>query len=195
MTTSTRHVLDARWIIPLAIAALAVLLQVAGGAEAWRLERAFVATEPWRLVTGHFVHLGWPHLALNLAGFGIVWALFGRALSARQWLATMLVCAAGVSLGLLWLSPGLEWYVGLSGTLHGLLAAAVLRQLLRRPDLVSTMLLLGFVAKLGWEQWAGGDPDTARLIGDAVVVDAHLYGALTGATLGCLFALARRSAA
>ena len=195
MTASTRRVLTARWIIPLAIAALAVLLQAAGGAEAWRLERELVATEPWRLVTGHFVHLGWPHLVVNLAGFGIVWALFGCALSVRQWLATIVVCTAGVSLGLLWLSPGLDWYVGLSGMLHGLVAAAALRQLLPRPDFVTVMLLLGFAAKLGWEQWAGGDPDTARLIGGAVIVDAHLYGALTGATLGCLLALARRSAA
>lgn len=195
MNASTRGVPGPGWAMPLAIAALAVLLQAAGGAEAWRLERALVATEPWRFATGHFVHLGWSHLALNLAGLGIVWALFGRALSIREWLATMLVCAAGVSLGLLGFSRGLEWYVGLSGMLHGLLAAAALRQWLLQPDLATAMLLLGLAAKLGWEQWAGGDPGTARLIGGAVAVDAHLYGALTGAALGSFLALARRSAA
>lgn len=195
MTVSTRRARLAAWTLPLAIAAFAVLLQAAGGAEAWRLERARLASEPWRLATGHFVHLGWSHLALNLAALGVVWALFGNALPARQWLATILVCAAGVSLGLLCLSPGLDWYVGLSGMLHGLLAAAAVRQLLRRRDFFDAVLLLGLAAKLGWEQWAGGDPGSARLIGGAVVVDAHLYGALTGAAWGWFLARVRRNAA
>ncbi len=195
MTDLTRRTLCPRWILPLAVVALAVLLQAAGGAETWRLERSLVASEPWRVATGQLVHLGWLHLALNLAGLGIIWALFGRILSVRQWLTTILACAAGVSLGLLCFSPDLEWYVGLSGVLHGLLAAAALVQLLRRPDRMIVALLVGLAAKLGWEQWTGGDPATARLIGGAVVADAHLYGALTGAAWGGLLALVRRSMA
>jgi rhomboid family GlyGly-CTERM serine protease len=180
--------------MPVAIAAIAVLLQAAGGAEAWRLERGLALTEPWRLASGQLVHLGWTHLLLNLSGLVIVWALFGRDLRAWEWAVAILACGAGVSLGLLGFSPGLDWYVGLSGILHGLLAAVVVVRASRQPSTLTALMLIGLAAKLAWEQFAGGESGTARLIGGAVIVDSHLYGALAGAAWGGYLVRARRSA-
>ena len=183
-----------RCVIPVALAAIATLLQLTGGAEAWRLERGLVLGEPWRLATGQLVHLGWTHLLLNLAGLAVVWALFGRELTARQWGAAIVTCALGVGAGLLAFSPGLAWYVGFSGVLHGLLAVVVLVRVSRRRAPLDLLLAAALVAKLVVERFVGGDAGTAELIGGGVAVDAHLYGALAGGGVGGVFAVMRRTA-
>lgn len=172
----------ARWALPLTLALAALLAQAFGGLEALRLERGLCLAQPWRLVTGQLMHLGWAHLAMNLAGLAIIWLILARQLPLWQWWMTVLVCAVGVNLGLLAFSPTVGWYVGLSGILHGLIAAGALAGLKRQPSL--GLLLLGLIAKLAWEQSTGQDPGTAQLIGGAVIVDAHLYGALAGVVLG-----------
>ena len=193
MTDSARRA-GHRCAIPVAVAAVAVLLQLAGGAEAWRLERALMLDEPWRLATGQLVHLGWTHLLMNLAGLAVVWVLFGRDLDARQWGAAIVACGLGVGAGLLAFSPGLAWYAGFSGILHGLLAAVVVVRVAGRPASLDLLLAAALAAKLVLEGFAGGDAGTAQLIGGAVAVDAHRYGALAGAVVGGFFAVMRRTA-
>jgi rhomboid family GlyGly-CTERM serine protease len=194
MSYSRQRATLAHWAIPIAIAATALLLQATGEIEVWRLNRGLALAEPWRLASGQLVHLGWTHLMMNLAGLGILWALFGRDLRVWQWAVAILACGAGVSLGLLLLSPDLDWYLGFSGILHGLLACVILVRTFRQPDGLTALLLVGLVAKLAWEQFAGGSATTAHLIGGTVIVDAHLYGALTGAGWGCFLELIRRRA-
>lgn len=161
------------------LALLACALQVIGGPEAWRLERALVFVEPWRLVTGHLVHVGWAHLLMNLAGAALVGFLVGHAFTAGQWAWVMLGCVAGIDLGLLAFSPGIAWYAGFSGVLHGLVAAGAVASFARAPG-TALALLAGLGVKLALEQQAAGLAGTAQLIGAPVVVDAHLYGALAG---------------
>lgn len=177
-----------RWALPAALGGAAVLLQLSGDPGAWRLERGLSLSEPWRLLTGHLVHLGWAHLAMNLAGLAVLWALLAPVMRPRHWSVVALACAAGVSLGLLAFSPGVDWYAGLSGVLHGIAAAGAVAGLRAMPA-TAGLLLAGLAIKLAFEQAAGGDPGTARLIGDAVIVDAHLYGALTGLVLATLLRL------
>lgn len=162
-----------------AVAGVAILLQLAGGPEAWRLERGLAAAEPWRLLAGHLVHVGWVHLGLNLAGLALVLALTGTALSPGQWTFVFLCCALGIDLGLLLRSPGIEWYAGLSGVLHGLLAAGALALLGRSPG--TGGLLLGGLALKLWLEQAGSPGPATALVGAPVVAEAHLYGALSGA--------------
>jgi rhomboid family GlyGly-CTERM serine protease len=193
MTYSARRA-GHRGAIPLSSAALAPLPQRGGGAEAWRLERGLVLNEPWRLATGQLVHLGWAHLLMNLGGLAVVWALFGRDLEARQWGAAIVACGLGVGAGLLGFSPGLDWYAGFSGILHGLLAAAIVVRVCRRPAPLDLLLAPALPAKLVLEQTGGGGAGTAQLIGGGVAFDAHLYGALAGAAVGGLLAVRRRAA-
>ena len=148
------------------VIAVSALLEFWGdpGRELLRFDRAAImAGEGWRLVSGHFVHLGPAHLLMNAAGMVLVWVLFGRSLSASRWLVVIVTTIAGISGGFWVFDPDLGWFVGLSGLLHGLLAAGIVLSISRqRPE--SVLLACLVVAKLGWEQLAGplpGSEDTS----------------------------------
>ncbi|HEX6929954.1 MAG TPA: rhombosortase [Gammaproteobacteria bacterium] len=170
------------WLLGIA----AIVLSLTGGdsSPAFRYERAAVLSgEWWRLATGNVVHLGVPHLLLNLAGLVLIGWIFGPGLRARQWLWLLLASGVGISAGFLLLEPQLRWYVGLSGVLHGLLLGAT--ALDRGFDWrLRGALIAGVIVKLAWEQWAGALPFTAEAAGGPVVVDAHLYGGLGGLIAG-----------
>jgi rhomboid family GlyGly-CTERM serine protease len=164
-----------------AVAAL-LALPVLGGAAAvaaLRYERAAIADgQWWRLLSCHLVHFDVRHLALNLAGLGLLWWLFVADARPRDWLGVVLAAALTVGGGLYVLEPGVAWYLGLSGVLHGVWAAAALFAWRRWPleALVTGALL---AAKLVAERALGplsGAVDAAL----PVIVAAHLYGALGG---------------
>mgnify|MGYP001823772430 FL=1 len=172
------------WYLAAAVTAIAFALQLGGeGArEALAYNREFVASgQLWRLATGHFVHLGWTHLLLNLGGLGLVFWLVGQAYNWRQWLYVTGLSVAIIDAGFWFLYPELGWYVGLSGLLHGLLAAGLLRGLVA-GDRESLVLAAFVVAKLIWEQIGGPLPGSEATSGGTVIVDAHLYGAVGGLT-------------
>jgi rhomboid family GlyGly-CTERM serine protease len=176
------------WAIPLCLAASALLVMLLGedGEGLLRYQRSEILNgEGWRLLSGHLVHLGWSHLSMNLLALALVWALLGDTLTLAGWLLLLLCCALFDGLGLLLLNPGVEWYVGLSGVLHGLFLAGSLAGLAsgRRDAL---LLLIALVAKLAWEQLAGPLPGSEAAAGGPVVVDAHLYGAIAGGATAAL---------
>lgn len=178
------------WSIPLVLCtvALIVMLLGEGVAELLRYQRASIVDGAfWRLFSGHLVHLGWAHLWLNLVGLWLIWVIAGDALSVIGWWLLLLLCALFTSLGLLLFNPELQWYVGLSGILHGLMLAGLVTRLVvdRRPDVL--LLLVVLVAKLAWEQYYGPLPGSEASVGATVVVDAHLYGAIAGAAGVTLF--------
>ena len=165
------------------------------GREVLAYERqAIAAGQFWRLVSAHFVHTGIPHMLLNLAGLWVVWYLVGRAISAYGWLLVWLVSIAGIDIGLWLLEPNLHWYVGLSGVLHGLIAAGLVASL-KTLDLELWIVLLGLVGKLAYEQLFGSLPGSEETTGIAVIVNAHLYGAIAGALCGAMLANRVRGAA
>lgn len=156
---------------------------------AFRYERTAVLDgEYWRLLTGHFVHGTTTHLLLNLAGLGIVAALFPNDYSPGEWLLIMLISIATIDLGFVFCEPQLQWYVGLSGVLHGALAAGAIAwwKHERRPLALALSALL--LAKLAWEQWRGALPFSGDM---PVIVDAHLYGAIGGALVAAVVWLRR----
>ncbi|MFE8071216.1 rhombosortase [Marinobacteraceae bacterium S3BR75-40.1] len=173
-----------RWLLPLVLSLLAVLLQMSPWLDLLRYQRSAVeAGEWWRLLTAHGVHLGYWHLLLNLLGLWLVWELVGEALSNVRWLLTLAIVALGTSVGLYLGHPQLQWYVGLSGVLHGLLVAGALGMLSRQP--VLALALLGIVTvKVGLEMLGIADSGVAELIGGRVIYAAHLYGAVSGAVVG-----------
>ncbi len=154
-------------------------------------QRDLLLTEPWRLFSAHIAHLNLVHLLLNLVGLVLVWLLVGEQLRALAWILCLLWVMLTVSLGLYLQAPHLLWYLGLSGVLHGLLATGAVVGLRRQP-LVCSLLLLVLALKLAGEQWQGADPLSSRLLGTAVLVDAHLYGALAGVVAGLGLIGARR---
>ncbi|CAN5156370.1 hypothetical protein BH24PSE2_BH24PSE2_17250 [soil metagenome] len=174
-----------------------VLVLGTGGADvtaALRWDRVALAEgELWRLVTGHLVHLNAGHLLLNVGGLGMVWLLFAPDYSVWRWGVAALAGVAAMDLGF-WISqPPLAWYVGLSGLLHTLFAAGIVRWIAAGA---ADGLLIGaiFAAKLLWEQTAGPLPFTESSAGGPVVVDAHLYGAIGGVVAAAAFAVCDRRA-
>jgi len=174
----------------LSAALLLLLLPLAGGdalRDAGRYDRARIGGgEAWRLLTGHFVHLDAGHALLNAAGLVLLWILFAGLGSPRYWLRAAGLSLLAIDAGFWCLQPGLAWYVGASGLLHGFMAAGVLA-LLRSRDPIAWPAAGVFVAKLLWEQCVGPLPFETH---GTVIVAAHLYGAL-GGTAAALLPAAR----
>lgn len=167
------------WVL-LGILLLLLALQLSGPATllALRYERsALAAGEWWRLLTAHLVHLDLRHTLLNGLGLILMWALFVRDYRARQWFLILVTSAAAIDAGLWFFSRGVDWYVGASGVLHGVMAAGVLAAL-RRREWTGFVLGAFLIGKLVYEQTTGALP----LAGPAVpvVVDAHFYGVIGG---------------
>jgi rhomboid family GlyGly-CTERM serine protease len=184
------------WLLLATIAAAAVVLEIAGDAgRAWaRFERVPVAEgEWWRLVTGHLVHLGWGHLWPNLAALGLLGLLFEDAVPAMEWAVASLCAALAIDAGLYWFAADVDWYVGLSGVLHGLAVCGAI-ELARRGSRVGFALAVGVVAKIAYEQTVGPIPFTQASAGGPVIVAAHLFGAVAGAATAAAFAVVRARA-
>jgi rhomboid family GlyGly-CTERM serine protease len=182
----------ASWLIPAAILGVSALVMLGGTAagEMLRYDRVWIGQgEAWRLVSGHFVHLGWSHLVLNGVGLLLVWFLIGGAQTMRSWVLIIAVSLASIDIAFWFRHPELYWYVGMSGLLHGLLAAGIVPRL-RHITLETGVLATLLIAKISWEQFSGPLPGSETTSGGPVVVAAHLYGAL-GGVLGAILASIR----
>lgn len=168
------------------VALLCIVLQFSGLDTDLRFDRARIAAGAWHLLlTGNFVHLGLSHLGMNMAGFVLIVALVWQHFKAWEWLVVILFSSIVVGVGLYLRDPYVDWYVGFSGTLHGLIIAGCLADLKHYPKSAALLLAL-VVAKLIWEQMGGALPGSESLAGGDVVVNSHLYGAIGGAIVGLL---------
>jgi rhomboid family GlyGly-CTERM serine protease len=176
-----RRLLTSWAVVALALLCLAF---AAGGDEARELGRyerlAIENGEYWRLVTAHLVHLSAGHLWPNVAALAILGLLLDDVFRNADWWRVAAAAAAAIDLGLYLFQPGVHWYVGLSGVLHGVVAAGAVALFMHQRALAGA-LALGLTAKLAFEQVYGAVPFTAESVGGPVVVSAHLYGALGGA--------------
>ncbi len=152
---------------------------------------ALPAGEVWRLLSANFVHLGWPHLWLNMGGFLAIGWLFADEVPTPVWAGVLLTCCLTSSLGLYWFTPEVRWVVGLSGALHGLFVFGAVCWI-RRGYRAGWGLLLGVIGKLIWEQTMGAMPMSAETVGGPVATDAHLWGALGGLCAGLVYGIWRR---
>ena len=163
------------------LASLGVILALSAagepGREALCYERQALAQgQLWRLLSAHWVHLNLRHALLNGAGLTLLWILMAREFPPRRWIGILLGSALAIDAGLWFLRPGVEWYMGASGVLHGALAAGA-AALYRRGEGLGAALLLLLVVKLIYEQHSGA----SVFVGDLpLVTDAHLFGALGG---------------
>lgn len=172
----------AAYRIPLIISVVVISLAFGGDSTASLLQferEAINNGAVWRLLTGNFVHLGWSHALLNLAGLALVWLLFNPHFSQTAWFIIFVCSLLGTTLGLFLFNPELSWYVGLSGCLHGLFIAGCIAEI-KIKNRFGYVLLTIFILKILWEQFQGPLPGTSDAAGGNVIVDAHLYGALAG---------------
>ncbi len=150
-----------------------------GLAELALVRDAVNAGEWWRLWSAHLVHTDSQHLGWNLGLLLVLGTVAHRAKMVRATLIYLLFSMPLISLGLLVLYPELQWYAGLSGVLHGLIALILLARF--HP---AAWLGLGLLAtKLTLEQanlWP------APTTGYSVVSEAHVLGFLCGMTGGLI---------
>lgn len=145
----------------------------------------------WRLLTCNVVHLGWQHLLLDTTGLVLLLLFFRDVLAPRDWWLAVLAGSLAVGLGLWFLNPETQRYVGISGVLHTLLFAGLLLSF-RHTPLINGIVFAAMAFRLWTEQQPGYDADYLReTIGGTVMVDAHLYGALASLPVTAL--LWRRS--
>lgn len=178
-----------RWRLPAVLIISSGILELFGdtGRSVLQFDRAAISVaELWRLFSGHFVHLGPSHFFLNAIGLVLVWLLVGKYFTVRQWLIVIAVSVAGIDTGLWFFDTQLTWYVGMSGFLHGMLAAGVVKGIETAPQEVM-VIGIAVLMKIMFEQLIGPLPGSEQSAGGDVVVDAHLYGALAGAATAAVF--------
>ena len=136
----------------------------------------------WRLITGHFLHTNIPHLLLNTAGLALLWALHGHYYRTPHYLIQFLVLCLGTSIGLYYFDQNMQWYVGLSGVLHGLFVIGAYFDI-KHSFKSGWLMLIGVWLKVIHEQIFGASEEVAELIAANVAVDAHLFGTITGSII------------
>lgn len=172
------------------LVALMLALQWLGLAEALEYRRTLNGPEPWRWLGGHLVHLSWRHALVNCIALMLLERLAAPWLSpAARWLALAGGMIA-VSLALTLFLPALEWYRGLSGALHGLFFAAAvagLRSAAPGRRWLPIGLIAGGLLKVLLEQpGSAAEFPLSAWLGEPVVPQAHLAGAIAGLVLGLI---------
>lgn len=176
------------WIVPLLISGVSLLIHWTEprASEFLSYQREAIAHgEFWRILSGHFCHLGSTHLTLNLLGLWLISLLFMQTLTPSTMLTILLGSMLGCSAGLWCLTPYVSSYVGLSGALHGLMVGSALLDL-NQHRFTNALLLTGVLAKVIWENSAYYTDTTSQLIGGHVLVQSHLFGAISGGITACL---------
>lgn len=168
-------------VAPLAVTATLVVGTYLAGpsaARALRLEASRVGFEPWRLLTGHLVHLTWQHALLNLGTLALFVAVLAPLRRPRIYAAIAVCAALTVAFGILRLHPQVPWYVGFSGVLYGLIAGGGWLSLRETP--AAALVLVGLAGKLTLDRVYGTPATTEALVGGSVLDLAHVYGAAGG---------------
>lgn len=179
MLTLPRH-----WLVPAVLALSSVLVFLLPDTAATELAwlRGLNHEQPWRLAGAHLVHLGAAHLALNLAGLAVCWALVGAEWRPTAWAVALLPLAVAIGTGL-HLFHDIGGYVGLSGLIHGLFAFGLIG-MWSRWRLGAALGVTYLVGKAFGEWWW---PDVA-------IAEAHWVGTVAGIMLGIMATLiVRRS--
>lgn len=181
-----------RWEIRLLMAAMTIGMAIlqAFEPETWHWSRAAIAGgEGWRIISGHFVHVGWRHWGMNVVAMWLLAGLFSGVLSWRDWRLILLLLPLCISAGFWWGLPALNAYAGLSGVLHGVFVFGVTRMLGMPAERRLGLVLAGLtVVKLTAEVFTNETAATASWIGRPVLIEAHQWGAAGGLLLGVIFA-------
>jgi len=143
--------------------------------------------EFWRIISANFTHSNWNHFFLNMAGLLLIDYLFQPLI--KQWLrATLISFCIFTNVLLLHSFVVLEWYVGMSGALHGFILGCALLSW-GKAKITNSLIILGTSAKLFVELNWEINASTAGLIEANVVEESHLFGAISGLVFWGLFLL------
>ena len=146
-------------------------------AQSWAFSRmAIDSGEIWRLASADFAHLSWPHLAGNLLVFTAAVALLRAVATPLEIIGVFLLCALGCTLGL-YFGSALDWYVGASGALCGLLAWGAMRL----PVATGSWLLGLLTINVALDQGR-----TLTWLGEPFAPQGHYWGLACGLALAII---------
>ena len=132
----------------------------------------------WRLVTGAFVHLDPGLLLMNMLLIGLIGRELERAYGTFTMVVSMLLCAVGGGLAVVWLQP--DSVVGGASTIgYGMFAMLVGLSLEQRTDVRAPLVLI--LVNLAYSATAGG-----------VSLPGHLGGLAAGAAVSTTATAVRR---
>jgi rhomboid family GlyGly-CTERM serine protease len=144
----------------------------------------------WRLLSANFTHANWNHYFLNMLGLMLIDYLFQPNLSLKK-RAFLLSFCIGLNVILLHCFIQLNWYVGISGALHGFLVGGALLSFSQNKIMntaIITIVSIKLIVELNFEI----NQSTMALIESNVVEESHLFGALSGATYFIAYKLKQR---
>ncbi|MDB6060166.1 MAG: rrtA [Verrucomicrobiaceae bacterium] len=139
--------------------------------------------EVWRLFSCHFIHLSWQHLMLNLLGYALLFLLYPKNFLHREHGITVFLLTILIGGSIYFLSPKIDWYLGYSGVLIGLYAYFSISNIGKIRVLGSAIFFI-LISKIIREHYLGIGTATWLSYKMPVAVDAHLYGAVSGAVMG-----------
>jgi rhomboid family GlyGly-CTERM serine protease len=172
------------WVITLSLTSLLLFFTVPNLQLSF--DRPLIAGgEGWRIITGNLAHTNLWHLLLNLSGLAILYSLFRDYLGQARLPLLMLLLWLAVGLGIWWWCPQTQWYMGLSGALHGLFVWGALQDI-RYRRYSGWLMLAGVAIKLGVDFYSAGESPVSALIGARVHIESHLIGSGAGLLLGLL---------
>lgn len=170
------------WVITLSLTSLLLFFTVPNLQLSF--DRPLIAGgEGWRIITGNLAHTNLWHLLLNLGGLAILYSLFRDYLGGACLPLLMLLLWLAVGLGIWWWCPQTQWYMGLSGLLHGLFVWGAMQDI-RYRRYSGWLMLAGIVIKLGLDFYSAGESPVSALIGARVHIESHFIGSAAGLLLG-----------
>ena len=126
--------------------------------------------ETWRLLGASAAHLSWAHLCGNLVMLVGVVLLLRRWCSPLEMLGVLVFSALATTTGL-YFGSGLQWYVGASGALYGLLAWGTTRLPLSIGPWLAVLLVLNVAIDQG---------GSVSWLGEPLAPEAHYWGLVGG---------------
>ena len=170
----------ATWI-GIAVLCLIVYLAGDGLAAIFQFDRdAITRGEYWRLLTSHVTHLSFAHLTLNLLALALCTYVANPKHAVAYILAMWLWLMAFTGVGLYFYALDLNYYVGLSGALHGALLIAIVPSPYY-SRFIRILVVVVILGKVMWEQTSFyNDMGNAELIGGRTEARSHMLGAIAG---------------
>ena len=178
-----------RYHIPLLISCICLILALLNDpvSDFLRFDRSAIANgQLWRLITANLLHTNFNHMLINSAGLWLIWGIFWDIGNKKtQWSFLLFPILLNTSI-LYFLVPEVNYYVGLSGALHGTIIAFGIADF-NSNKLTSIGLIIGVSIKIAYELIMGSSEWTTSFIEADVVEEAHLWGAVSGLITGLIY--------
>jgi hypothetical protein len=147
-------------------------------------DRQWLWSQPWRLLTCHFVHFTWQHVGFNVAGLLLLSIAFAPEQHPLYDAGFWLIGGITLSIFLYLSAANIPIYRGLSGVLYGY-ATYVALVGWRSTPVISSLAILFIIGRvISHLLWP--PTDTVATLGGDIAVSAHIGGMVFGSLWAAL---------